>query len=198
MVYLKVGDQYADGCFGHLKEFLRIIDCELFKIKSRIDESADPDSDGIYDLYEYMIGYGFVAIQRYMISTYPHTHMNKSDCFKHGRQLEEDLYLMEALNAGANYWKHEPEWPFSLNVGSPDANDLAPISINRSGDNLEKNSKGTYGLITKLTEYSDYTLSNLLAVILERVSQKGELSFSSLLPFIEQWRNDSDSTESLK
>ncbi len=150
MVYLKVGDQYADGCFGHLEKFLRIVDYELSEIQSRIDKSKDPDSDGLLDLGEYMIGYGFIAIQRYITSTYPQTPLRGRDRLKRGHQLKNGLHLIEALNAGANYWKHEPEWPFQINYGLPDDEGLTPVSIDRY---LNANSKTTYDVIARLRTY---------------------------------------------
>ncbi len=110
MVYLKFDNEYADGCFNHLKLFLRMIDNELVSVNIRIKESTDPDSDGLCDLGEYFIGYGFIAIQRYISSTYPQTAKNKGDIYKFGQKLKDDLYLIQAINAGANYWKHHEEW----------------------------------------------------------------------------------------
>jgi len=194
MVYLEAGDQYADYCLGHLEKFLRMIDRELSEIQSRIDNSQDPDSDEILDLGEYMIGYGFVAIQRCIISTYKETSLEKWNSLRLGYKLKNGLYLMEALNAGANYWKHEPEWRFDILYGSPKDDGFTPVSIDWSGNNLEGSSKRTYDLITKITPYREYTLSNLLAELLKYISHEGEFSFSPFLPFIEQWRNEADAS----
>ncbi|WP_417831218.1 hypothetical protein [Terasakiella sp.] len=190
MVYVKVGGEYADVCFNHLKLFLHMIDNELSNANVKIKQSADPDSDGLYDLTEYLIGYGFVAIQRYISSTYPQTCKDKSQIYKIGQKLKNDLYLVEVVNAGANYWKHEPEWPFDLIYGQTDINGLTPISVNRSGDNLQNMQKKTFGIITQLTPHSDYTLSNLLTEILQQLQLNSEISFSPLLPFIENWRTE--------
>lgn len=103
MVYIKIGNEYADGCFNHLKLFLRMIDRELSTINSNIKKSADPDTDGLCDLGEYLIGYGFVAMQRYVSSTYPQTSKNKGKIYKFEAKLKNDVYFMQAINSGANY-----------------------------------------------------------------------------------------------
>ncbi|MFP4312882.1 MAG: hypothetical protein ACLFR0_01030 [Alphaproteobacteria bacterium] len=192
MVYLRIGNEYVDGCFNHLQVFLRILDSELSEIDLRIKKSKDPDSEGLCDLGEYLIGYGFVAIQRYMASTYTQTNISKGDIYKHGLKLCEDLFLIEVINAGANYWKHEPEWPFVLERGDTDPTEMTPISIDRTGAKLSKFEKNTFDVISKLTPYADYTLSNLLSEIINRVSPDTPLSFKAVLPFIEQWRNELD------
>ncbi len=192
MTYIKVGNKFSDGDFNHLKLFLQIIDRELSELCLQITDSADPDSDGLCDLGEYLIGYGFVAIQRYVASTYPQTTQNKTDIYRHGLKLCDDLFLMEVIHAGANYWKHEPEWLFSLETGYIDIDDMTAISVDRSGDMLSNVQKKTFDSITKLTPYADYTLSNLLSEIIKKISPAYPLSFSPLLPFIEQWRNQLD------
>lgn len=197
MVFVKVNDSCVDGCFYHLEKFLGMLDHEVSEIVSRIDKSSDPDTDGLCDLGEYFIGYGFVAMQRYFISTYPQVNISKEECLKKGYQLDNSLSLIEVINAGANYWKHEPEWPFCINVDfeGADENDLYPITIDRSGKNLNKNQKRTYEIISQVTPYADYTLSNLLAIILEKISADKALSFSPILPFIEEWRNEISHSE---
>lgn len=178
MVYLKVGDEYGDGCLTHLKTFLGMLDTELSAINQEIKASVDPDTEGLCDLGEYFIGYGFVAIQRYLTSTYPQTKLLKNNIYKIGHKIHDDLHLIEAINAGANYWKHEEEW-----YSNP--REEAENSKKNKGNNMLR----TLSPIEKATPYANYTLANLLHEILQSVSPESELSFSPILPFIEEWRN---------
>jgi|GEM_PF-811391 len=191
-MYLKVSNKFADSDFYFLEKFLRMIDTELSEIDKQIKQSKDPDSDGLCDLGEYFIGYGFIAIQRYITSTYPQTSFKKMQSLKLGHKINDDLYLLEAINAGANYWKHENEWPFPLNEGEPDDKGMIPIEIDRTGSNLKGIQKITYDTITKITPYADYTLSNLLAGIVLKTTNTSNLNFSVLLSFIKEWRKKLD------
>ena len=192
MVYLKCKDEFIDSCFSNLTIFLQMIDCELSKIDSKIVYSRDPTSEGLCDLGEYLIGYGFIAMQRYIVSTYPQNGKNKKESLKHGIKLYDDLFLIEVINAGANYCKHEPEWPYNVEHGNADEDGMTPIKVNRSDNDLSDLQKKSFNIITTLTPYADYTLSNLLAEILKRISYDSSLSFAPILPFIEQWRKELD------
>ena|SRR6218665_3833822 len=175
------------GNLFHLEFFLRLIDERLSELYLKIEKTKDPESEGLYDLSEYLIGYGFVAVQRYMASTYPLYAIGKKESFGFGAKLKNDLTLMELIDAAANYWKHEPEWPFQVSLGQADNFGMAEISINRAGEDFSRLEKLTYDRITKITPYSDYTLSNVLAEILKDISTHTELFFRALLPFIQEW-----------
>ncbi|MEK7801442.1 MAG: hypothetical protein AAB276_03215, partial [Pseudomonadota bacterium] len=180
-MYLKIDNEFADADFYFLETFLKIIDNELSQIFLRIKHSSDPDSDGLCDLGEYFIGHGFSAMQRYIVSTYPQTKMKKADSLKLGPKTNDVLFFVEAVDAGANYWKHKDEWPLVINTSPPNGLDpehpdvfdkvpsdyLWSIEIDRTGSHLTSQSKRTFDLITKVTPYADYTLSNLLAELLE-------------------------------
>jgi hypothetical protein len=192
MVYLKVDEGFSDPSFGHLSIFLKIIDRELQDIQLKISCSPCPDSEGLFDLGEYLIGYGFVAIQRYVTETKPARGKLEGNIYEYGFKLHDELFLIEAINAGANYWKHELEWPFRLEFGDPNEEGLSKISINRDGDYFSGMQRRTFDIVSKLTSYADYTLSSLLAEINERTSRSSSLFFEPLLPYVAQWRDELD------
>ncbi len=186
-MYLKIdNDEFADGDFYFLETFIKVIDTELSKLDLRIKNSADPDADGLCDFGEYLIGYGFLAIQRYIASTYPQTKIKKNDSLKFGPKTNDDLFLAEVLNEAANYWKHEDEWPIIL------TKELSEDSAITMCLDLNKRQGITFDTVDKIANARDYRLSNLLAELLKKHTDVIELQFSPLLPFIESWRNDLD------
>ena len=179
---------HIDNNIGELNKFIHIIDKEILRINLEIKKSTCPDLNGLYDSAEYFIGYGFIAIQRYMNATYPLTKYSKKDIYKVGYKLKNNLYLVELINAGANYWKHEPEWSFSIDIGEKNDDGLTEVCINRTGINLDGLQKKTFDTITQITPYAEYTLSNLLAEILIDINANTNISFEPILPFIEEWQ----------
>lgn len=174
-MYIKVGNDFADGDFNYLSKYLYLLDVEISKIREDIKNSRDPESDGLCDYGEYLIGHGFVAIQRYITSTYPLIGISKPQALSIEPQITNDLTFVEALNAGANYWKHLEEWGLKA-------------IIERDTDKLTGQAKATIGTIEKVTPWDDYTCANLLAVLLNGK----EMKFSLLLPKISEWRNNLD------
>jgi hypothetical protein len=90
-----------------------------------------------------------------MNAIYPLTRHSKKDIYRVGYQLKNNLYLAEVINAGANYWKHEPEWSFCIDTGATNDDGLTEVSINRTGINLDALQKKTFNTITKITRVMD-------------------------------------------
>jgi hypothetical protein len=189
MVVFVVGDDYADGEFTLLSKHLSLLDTELERINIAIKNSRDPDTDGLCDSGEYFIGFGFIAIQQYIASTFPQTGIPKKEALKFPPAIKSDLTVMEALNAGANYWKHYEEWGFHIAI-SEDVDSiegLKKITITRNRDVLTKNdAKNTLTTIEKITPWADYTCANLLAELLPNK----EMKLTPLLTYIVEWRKN--------
>nr|WP_276976887.1 hypothetical protein [Ferrimicrobium acidiphilum] len=172
MVLMIDGDDYADTDFWLLSRHLNLLDFELARINAAIKESADPDTDGLCDAGEYFIGHGFVAIQRYLTSTYAGLRIAQSVAFSVPPIVNSNLTFAEAINAGANYWKHVEEWFESLNKAE--------------NATLKGNALNTLKKLEMATGWEDYTCSNLLVIL---VNEK-ELELSRLLPRVAEWRNN--------
>jgi hypothetical protein len=172
MTVIKVGDDYADGDFSLLSRHLNLLDIELARINAAIKESAEPDADGLLDAGEYFIGHGFVAIQRYLTSTYAGLRIAQSVAFSVLPIVNSNLTFAEAINAGANYWKHVEEWFESLNKAG--------------NTTLKGNASKTLEKLETATPWEDYTCANLLAIL----GNGKELELSPLLPRIAEWRNN--------
>jgi hypothetical protein len=169
---IKVGDDYADSDFTFLSRHLNLLDFELVRINAAIKKSVDPESDGFFDAGEYFIGDGFVAIQRYLTSTRAGLGIGRSVAFQLPPIVNSELTFTEALNAGANYWKHSEEWFETLS--------------RTENAKLKSQAMETIARLEKATPWDDYTCANLLAIL---VNGK-ELELSSLLPGIAEWRNN--------
>lgn len=174
-MYLKFGNEFVDMDFNLLAEMIEHLDVKIKAINKEISLSGDPDSNGLCDSIEYFIGVGFSLIQRYISSTYPQLDMKKDIALKLGVKITGELSYIKAINAGANYWKHQDEWGL-INCVSKDVTAL------------NKNAQYTVNTIELLTPWADYTCANLLAVL---VGDK-EFILSSLLPYIEAWRYELD------
>lgn len=81
---------------------------------------------------------------------------------------------MEAINAGANYWKHQEEWGLKA-------------VVEKDIDALKKQARETVLTIEKLTPWADYSCSNLLAEVL---GDSARIELSPLLPLILEWENN--------
>ncbi len=187
MVVFIVGDDYADGEFALLSKHLSLLDTELERINIAIKNSQDPDTDGLCDSGEYFIGFGFIAIQKYIASTFPQTGLEQKDALKLPPTFQNDLTVMEALWAGANYWKHYEEWGLNITVFEDADNEgLKKITINRHSDVLKGLAKNTVRTIEKITPWADYTCSNILAELLP----DEEIKLLPLFKYIAEWRKN--------
>lgn len=164
----------AGGNLYFLGKYIALLDVELSNISSAIAKTIDPEANGLYDYGEYIAGYGFMAFQQYMTSTYPHAKgCTKRNAFDVGPVVKNtSVTYASILNAGANYWKHQEEWGLK-NI------------ISRNTDELPDNARNTILLIEKITPWDDYTCVNLLAAM-----TGGDLVFSPILSKISEWANN--------
>ena len=90
-----------------LKYKIRFIDTYLENLDREAKASSDPDMFGIYDTSEDIIGFGFVACQKYIRSTACRYKEVKNaldlDPKRKGRSF------VRLIDGFANYWKHEGE-----------------------------------------------------------------------------------------
>jgi hypothetical protein len=172
MAIINVGNEYADCEFGLLGRHLALLDLELSPISAAIKASSDPESEGLCEAGEYFIGHGFVAIQRYLTATRSGLRTSQSDAFGVPPMVQNGLSFAAALNAGANYWKHMEEWIETINKSE--------------NAELGRQALKTLEKIEAITPWSDYTCSNLLAVLLDGQAFK----LSHLLPKIQDWRDN--------
>lgn len=155
------------GELASLADHLELLDSALLPINAAIKQSVDPESDGLLDRGEYLIGIGFVAAQRYIQTVYFSEGLKQDDALKLGEKLNDFGTHAHAIWQGANYWKHEEEWYQKVS----------------SGRVLEGRAKKTSDNLEHYTDCAEYACANLLNVIL-----KGEeLSLIALIPILKAW-----------
>ncbi|QEY12319.1 hypothetical protein [Cellvibrio sp. KY-YJ-3] len=166
-MYFKVGEKYADPELYYLQELCGLLDLKLAEIAEKISHSYDPESDGLLDYAEYFMGTGLCAMQRYILDVLDMKKIKKIDVLNLGVKFNEGTSIIELINAAANWWKHEPEWPF-------------PLEYEKSS----KQTKETLDLVLGNSAYP-YVFSNFLASI----NPEKELSVSALIPYLVEWRS---------
>ena len=146
-MYLKAGEEYADGELQLLSELLAILDNKLVEISSLIVTSVDPESDGLTDRGEYFVGVGFSAIQQYLTDTF-----------------------VAVVNAAANWWKHSAEW-----VWQPKQHGLALRTQGIVTEVSGTEDYPLSNVLSNLQGSSEMTLSALLSnLVLWRSAVDGE------------------------
>jgi hypothetical protein len=171
-MFIKTSSGFADGDLSNLKRVLELIDEELDSIQSAIRKSADPETDGLLDRGEYLVGIGFAAIQQYIVGTYAQFKISKAEALKLPPTTSTGVSFAAALNAGANFWKHQDEWGLRA-------------VVSRETDTLSPPAEQTIKTIELLTPWNDYILSNLLACL----TQSNEPCFTNLAPILILWRS---------
>lgn len=166
-MYFKVGEEYADPELFYLQELCGLLDFKISEIAERISQSSDPESEGLFEYAEYFLGTGLCAMQRYIIDVLGMKKIKKKEVLHLGKKFNEEESIVEIINAAANWWKHEPEWPF-------------PLEYETSGELTKK----TIDLVLGNASYP-YVFSTLLATI----SPSEKLSVSPLIPYLVEWRS---------
>jgi hypothetical protein len=166
---------YGDLDLSHLITFLEILDPKIIEISSKIEKSIDPVSDGLCDLGEHLIGIGFVAIQRYMHSTYSFLNITKKSAFEKSPKIDNDVSFFAVVNAAANHWKHQEEIYSSERTQNQEKYE-------------EERLKTLFTFDPNLVGY--YPLSEILFKTLKQIDNNTYFSFLPLLPLIKQWRNE--------
>lgn len=167
-MYLKIDEEYVDYNLSLLSKLLITLDEELIEVNRLIFSTADPESYGLTDRGEYLIGVGFSAVQQYITETLTFTGVNKNRALDIGPQYTKETTFIAVVNAAANWWKHSAEWV--------------------DQEELSKLAKRTQEVVMKVTSAREYQLSNVLAELLDT----SEITLSALLPNLVLWRADVD------
>jgi hypothetical protein len=153
--------------FPSLKGMVRHLDAGIDEWCAACEHCPDPDSFGIYDEIESIVGNGFVVCQTYMLTRV--RNRPKRMAYKVGPVHSSKLHIAEIISAGANYWKHHPEWPAPE---TPTAHGKAAANVLRALDLLG----------------DGYIMTNLLHTLVD----PAPLRISSLLPHLTSWRDALD------
>lgn len=80
---------------------------KLYLVNNSIQKSAYPESDGLYDHGEYLIGAGFVVLQQQLHTSLTIISIPPKNAFKIGPLYAKGSHIAEVINSCANYWKHD-------------------------------------------------------------------------------------------
>jgi len=188
-MYLKSGDEYLDTDLYFLENILTMLDAKLFEINKEIDEalnkSSDPDSLGLFDKGDYLVGMGLVACQKYLSSTFGSMRIDKQTALKIGPHVNCEP-VVAIINAAANCWKHSDEWNHIEFISEPES-EMLKVNI-RNHNLLNKQETRTVKVIEKVTPWADYTCANILFSL----TNSDELKLMELIPTLIEWRNQLD------
>ncbi len=149
------------------REAITLVDRHLAELDRTSMSSVDADAEGIWDRANYLAGVGFVVLQSYQSAA-----MARSD---HPREHALSLEPMHTcgrpmaalVDAAANHWKHRSEWsranPTSRAQSTLDAFDAMEVN-----------------------PWGEYALANALYALVAPHPHR----FSSILPFVERWREN--------
>jgi hypothetical protein len=171
MVYIKIGNDFADNELINLCEFLELLDSKLDSIESDISEAQCPDSDGLFEKAEYFVGLGFTAIP----SIHTQNNVPKPKSLDLGEKYSSGSTIVSIINATANYWKHQDEWGLA-NIVFKDTLKLKGMA------------KKTVMTIEEVTPWADYTCSNVIAGL----TSIGNIKLSPLISVLTGWRSEID------
>ena len=153
-----------------MRALFALLDDQLEILQEQINQSADPDQEGLLDRSEYLLGMGFVACQRYLTSTYGQHDWQKQPALEIGPHHNCGEPVARILNAAANYFKRSDDWDRSA-------------VIERDSSLLEQKQRRTMSVIESVTPWCDYTHAILLHELTGPTSR-----FTALLPLLESWR----------
>ena len=161
MNILDAMDSFDLSC---LTDAATLVDSKLQLLDERAKQSADPDSEGIYDRAEYLAGFGLVACQAYIAESISMSGRDRAEALDLGPRHECGHSIAALVNAAANYWKHASEWKNPLSRRAQRTADLlADLGIDVG---------------------SSYVAVNALSEIVR--PQKHRVCY--LVPFLSQWR----------
>jgi hypothetical protein len=147
-----------------LNDAAALVDSKLDLLDERANQSADPDTDGIYDRAEYLAGFGFLACQAYITESISMSSLQKEEALSMGPRHACGHTMVTLVNAIANYWKHSPEW----------------------GHPLSRRAQATADLISALgvDVGSSYVVVNALSELVQPHGHRVRF----VIPFLSQWR----------
>jgi hypothetical protein len=157
-------NKFFDGELPRLRELLEMLDEKITSIENQLNESQDPDKDGLCNKAEYFVEIGFVAMQQYLVDTIIFADLNKDYAYVLGPMHASGETHASIINSCANWWKHEAEW--------------------WNHEEVPANGKRSFELATSAADSSSYQLYNAMVPI----CGNSKVSLKCVLPYLEEWR----------
>ena len=151
-----------------LKSAVDLVDVSLEQLDAKRRSSPDPNTFGVFDEIEYIIGFGLVACQAYITATVGRSASKnkKSEVLALGPKHRSGRPIVQLINAAANHWKHSAEWiPLK-----PTNQERQTIEVIRS---------------IGVNPSQPYPIANMLHTMLS----PNQILFKNLIPYLIQWRD---------
>jgi hypothetical protein len=107
---VNIHDISLDWKLAFFTRVARSLDYKLRELDREAKRVPDPDAWGVLDCYEEIYGIGFVIAQNYVGAVCGSLRRKKDSVMECGTPLSNGLTIAQAVNHGANYWKHREEW----------------------------------------------------------------------------------------
>ena len=95
---------------GLTSQLINIIDERIDELYDLI-ENSHIDDESIFESIEHIVGLGFVVLQQYIAVVYGNLQKEKEDVLPKGPKHKSGNTFAKIVNASADYWKHNSEWP---------------------------------------------------------------------------------------
>lgn len=106
-----------DGDLDMLREHLEPLDLQAVVLAAEAAAHFDPDSGGVFDRGEGVAGLCLVACQTYINATYPQLrYSSRVLALRSGPKHASGVHVADAIDAAANFWKHQGEWRLPANA----------------------------------------------------------------------------------
>ncbi len=148
-------------------------------IDERIDElwplikNSHIDDERIFEIIEHIVGLGFVVLQQYMTVVYGDFKKDKKDALSKEPKHKSGNTFAKIVDASANYWKHNSEWPLDTPRNRKGKEDIEAIFE-------------TISINSPISVNDDYPLGNILF----ELSHTEKEQFNAVFKKIQEWRNE--------
>lgn len=185
-------DYIIDYQKGLTSQLISIIDERIDELWPRI-KNSHIDDERIFESIEHIVGLGFVVLQQYMTVAYGNLQKKKKDVLSKGPKHKNGNTFSEVVNASANYWKHNSEWPLDKNYNYitdvtqfPSASDKQDRELLRIVSEIKKIEAIFNKMIHPVSVNDDYPLGNILS----ELSHTEKRQFNAVFKKIQEWRNE--------
>ena len=149
------------------REAITLVDQHLAQLDRADMSSGDADADGIWHSTNYLAGVGFVVLQAYQSAVIARSVHRRARALSVEPMHTCGRPMAGLVNAAANHWKHRSEWSRAnpTSHAQPTLDAFEAMGVNPWGE---------------------YALANALYALVVPLPRR----FSSILPFVERWRDN--------
>ena len=156
---------------GLTSQLINIIDERIDELISL--EEEEEIGEEIFEYIEHIVGLGFVVLQQYMTVVYGDFKKDKTDALSKKPKHESGNTFAKIVDASADYWKHNGQWPLDTRRNRKGKEDIEAIFE-------------TISINSPISVNDYYPLVNILSELSH--TEKGQ--FNAVFKKIQEWRNE--------